>query len=76
VPLPVPDRCWRGAGSCHTGGGTGHRLGRAPGGPKIATATPVNADVSQRHLNESEEAIAVNPANPDNIVTVTNVGHR
>jgi hypothetical protein len=37
--------------------------------------TPVNVDISQRHLNESEEAIAVNPTNPDNIVTVTNVGH-
>jgi hypothetical protein len=33
-------------------------------------------DVSRRHLNESEEAIAVNPANPNNIVVVTNVGHR
>src|SRR5215470_6975485 len=41
-----------------------------------AVAMPVNVDISQRHLNESEEAIAVNPANPDNIVTVTNVGHR
>src|SRR5215470_14213605 len=38
-------------------------------------ATPVNVDISQRHLNESEEAIAVNPTNPKNIVTVTNVGH-
>src|ERR1051326_5626663 len=38
-------------------------------------AVPVNVDVSQRHLNESEEAIAVNPANPSNIVTVTNIGH-
>src|SRR4249920_1561046 len=37
--------------------------------------TPTNVDVSQRHLNESEEAIAVNPTNPDNIVIVTNVGH-
>ena len=37
--------------------------------------TPVNVDVSQRHLNESEEAIAVNPTNPNNIVIVTNVGH-
>src|SRR6266487_2901598 len=36
---------------------------------------PANVDVSQRHLNESEEAVAVNPANPDNIVIVTNVGH-
>ena len=37
---------------------------------------PPNVDVSQRHLNESEEAIAVNPTNPNNIVIVTNVGHR
>lgn len=36
---------------------------------------PVNVDVSQRHLNESEEAVAVNPTNPNNVVTVTNVGH-
>src|SRR6266480_7750014 len=41
-----------------------------------ATATPANVDVSRRHLNESEEAIAVNPTNPNNIVVVTNVGHR
>src|SRR5262249_30522560 len=42
-----------------------------------AGAAPiVNVDVSQRALNESEEAIAVNPTNPDNIVIVTNVGHR
>jgi len=37
---------------------------------------PANIDVSQRNLNESEEAIAVNPTNPSNIVIVTNVGHR
>ena len=42
---------------------------------QATVAAPANVDVSQRHLNESEEAIAVNPANPDNIVTVTNVGH-
>src|SRR5690348_14662915 len=42
---------------------------------QTAAATPVNVDISQRHFNESEEAIAVNPTNPDNIVTVTNVGH-
>jgi hypothetical protein len=41
-----------------------------------AAATPANVDVSRRHLNESEEAIAVNPTNPNNIVIVTNVGHR
>src|SRR5881396_1251733 len=38
-------------------------------------AAPTNVDVSQRHLNESEEAIAVNPTNPNNIVVVTNIGH-
>jgi hypothetical protein len=48
-----------------------------PAGMAAASATvPPNVDISQRHLNESEEAIAVNPANPNNIVTVTNVGHR
>jgi hypothetical protein len=36
-------------------------------------ATPTNIDVSQRPGNESEEAIAVNPTNPKNIVMVTNV---
>jgi hypothetical protein len=50
-----------------------------PGG--IATAappvrTPQNVDVSQRLGNESEEAVAVNPTNPNNIVVVTNIGHR
>jgi hypothetical protein len=50
-------------------------LASAQPGPRAAAAPPVNVDVSQRHLNESEEAIAVNPTNPDNIVTVTNVGH-
>jgi hypothetical protein len=41
-----------------------------------AGAVPIaNVDVSQRALNESEEAIAVNPTNPNNIVIVTNVGH-
>src|SRR5229473_6840137 len=50
-------------------------LAAARTGPRAATATPANVDISQRHLNESEETIAVNPTNPDNIVTVTNVGH-
>jgi hypothetical protein len=45
------------------------------GSALAAVAPPANVDVSQRHLNESEEAIAVNPTNPNNIVTVTNVGH-
>src|SRR2546421_10976601 len=34
---------------------------------------PVNVDVSQRHTNESEEAVAVNPLDPRNVVIVTNV---
>src|SRR5438552_13767089 len=48
-----------------------------PGGPAAATVrVPANVDVSQRVGNESEEAIAVNPTNPNNIVIVTNIGHR
>jgi hypothetical protein len=50
-------------------------LGVTPAGARPASSTPTNVDVSQRHLNESEEAVAVNPTNPDNIVIVTNVGH-
>jgi hypothetical protein len=46
-----------------------------PTSSAVAATPPTNVDVSQRHLNESEEAIAVNPTNPNNIVTVTNVGH-
>jgi hypothetical protein len=49
------------------------------GSASAAAATarvPLNVDVSQRHLNESEVAIAVNPTNPNNIVLVSNVGHR
>src|SRR6266508_4730832 len=41
----------------------------------VTSPTPQNVDISQRHLNESEEAIAVNPTNPNNIVVFTNVGH-
>ena len=40
-----------------------------------AGALTTNVDISQRHLNESEEAIAVNPTNPNNIVVFTNIGH-
>src|SRR5262249_40866718 len=38
-----------------------------------APSIPTNVDISQRHTNESEEAIAVNPTNPNNIVEVSNV---
>ena len=55
--------------------GTPAALASALSVPRAPVAPPVNVDVSQRHLNESEEAIAVNPTNPANIVTVTNVGH-
>jgi hypothetical protein len=55
--------------------GTPAGLASARSGLRAAATPPVNVDVSQRHLNESEEAIAVNPVNPGNIVTVTNVGH-
>src|SRR6266513_1566261 len=42
-------------------------------GKPVAPATPPNVNISQRHTNESEEAIAVNPTNPQNIVMVSNV---
>jgi hypothetical protein len=35
--------------------------------------TPPNIDISQRLGNESEEAIAVNPTNPNNIVMISNI---
>jgi len=37
---------------------------------------PTNVDVSRRHFNESEEAVAVNPTNPNNVVIVTNIDHQ
>ena len=36
-------------------------------------STPANINVSQRATNESEEAVAVNPTDPNNVVIVTNV---
>src|SRR5947207_2893815 len=50
-------------------------LGVAGGGAVSARAAnaPLNVDVSQRVGNESEEAIAVNPTNPNNIVMFTNI---
>src|SRR5213594_1092718 len=50
--------------------------GAVVGSAAAAPQPPFNVDVSQRQLNESEEAVAVNPTNPNNIVIVTNVGHR
>ena len=44
-----------------------------PAAPGMSWSGPVNVDVSQRHTNESEEAVAVNPLNPKNVVIVTNV---
>ena len=41
--------------------------------PAGGGAIPANVDVSQRAGNEAEEAIAVNPTNPDNIVVLTNI---
>jgi hypothetical protein len=37
------------------------------------SSTPQMVNVSQRLGNESEEAIAVNPTNPNNIVIFTNI---
>jgi hypothetical protein len=55
---------------------TAAALMTVPAGAQGPPGIPTNIDVSQRHLNESEEAIAVNPTNPQNIVIVTNFGHR
>src|SRR5919201_4588386 len=38
-----------------------------------AVSTPVKVDVSRWHNNESEETVAINPTNPNNIVIVSNV---
>ncbi len=48
-------------------------VGGVVGGSPARAASPPNVDVSQRAGNESEEAIAVNPTNPNNIVIVTNI---
>jgi hypothetical protein len=42
---------------------------------KPPSGGPPNVDVSQRQGNESEESVAVNPTNPNNLVVVTNVDH-
>src|SRR2546425_8795491 len=55
---------WLGVGSSAAGPTPGH---------PARSKTPANVDISQRHLNESEESIAVTPTNPDNIVEVSNV---
>jgi hypothetical protein len=54
-----------------TGGAKARSIASSSAGPRLVV--PANVNVSQRPTNESEEAIAVNPTNPDNIVIVTNV---
>jgi hypothetical protein len=44
------------------------------GSEGAAQVRPVNIDISRRPGNDAEEAIAVNPANPRNIVAVWNRG--
>jgi hypothetical protein len=48
-------------------------LASSAAGRSVTPSTPTNVDISQRHTNESEETIAVNPTNPQNIVEVSNV---
>ncbi len=43
------------------------------GAANAKSSTPQNVNVSQRLGNESEEAVAVNPTNPKNIVIFTNI---
>lgn len=42
--------------------------------PSGGGTVPANVDISKRLGNESEEAIAVNPTDPNNVVVVTNIG--
>ncbi len=46
-------------------------LGAAGGALAAAGPTPPNVDISQRHRNEAEDAIAVNPTDPANIVAMS-----
>ena len=48
-------------------------VGSPIGAASAKSSTPQNVNVSQRLGNESEEAIAVNPTNPKNIVIFTNI---
>jgi len=48
-------------------------VGKASAKNSLNAPVPPNVDVSQRAGNESEEAIAVNPTNPNNIVIFTNI---
>jgi len=48
-------------------------VGKASARNSLNAPIPPNVDVSQRVGNESEEAIAVNPTNPNNIVIFTNI---
>src|SRR5437764_8012557 len=51
-------------------------VGAAGAGSRLRLAsTPTNVDVSHLQGSESEETVAVNPTNPNNIVIVTNVDH-
>lgn len=43
----------------------------ASAAPASGTATPPNFDASAMHGNEAEDAIAINPTNPSNIVTMS-----
>src|SRR3989454_819956 len=43
------------------------------GAASVKSSIPKNVDVSQRAGNESEEAIVLNPTNPNNIVVFTNI---
>lgn len=49
-------------------------IARASARARLAP-TLANVDISRRPGNESEETVAVNPTNPNNIVVVTNVDH-
>jgi hypothetical protein len=57
------------------GASGGAHVARAGAAAARRPQTPQNVDVSQRQGSESEEAVAINPTNPKNIVILTNVDH-
>jgi hypothetical protein len=54
----------------------GGSAGVAATGSSGGSFKPANVDITQHVGNESEEAMAVNPTNPSNVVMVSNIDYR
>ena len=48
-------------------------VGAAGSTRPVSPSTPANINASQRLGNQSEESVAINPTNPNNVVIVTNI---